>query len=151
VEQSRVFSWEEFSSLPHETSISDFHCVTSWSRFDNRWMGVPFARFAEEVGVLGEAAFVRFADHQGYDTSIPLEVTLEDGVLLATHLDREPLSPEHGGPLRVVVPKLYAWKACKWVVEIELIAEDRLGYWERRGYHNNADPWKEQRYWNPLP
>ncbi len=92
------------------------------------------------------AAFVRFADHQGYDTSIPMDVAMEEGVLLATHHDGEPLSPEHGGPLRAVVPKLYAWKACKWVVEVEFMAEDRLGFWEQRGYHNEADPWKEQRY-----
>ncbi|HHI81205.1 MAG TPA: sulfite oxidase-like oxidoreductase, partial [Planctomycetes bacterium] len=146
VDKALELGWEEFSRLPKKTTLSDFHCVTSWSRLDNEWMGVPLASLAEMVGVRTDAAFVRFADHQGYDTSIPIEVALEEDVLLATHHDGEPLSPEHGGPLRVVVPRLYAWKACKWVVEIEWMAEDRLGYWEQRGYHNEADPWKEQRF-----
>ncbi len=146
VEKARELSWKEFAMFPRETALSDFHCVTSWSRLDNQWMGVPFGVFAGELGVCEDAAFVRFADHQGYDTSIPMKVAMEKGVLLATHHDGEPLSPEHGGPLRLIVPQLYAWKSCKWVVEIEFMAEDRLGFWELRGYNNEADPWKEQRY-----
>ena len=141
-----ALTWAEFSELPRIRSVSDFHCVTTWSRLDNVWEGTAFQTIAELVQPTPEARFVRFADHQGYDTSLPLAVAMDDDVLLATHHDGEVLSAEHGGPLRCVVPKRYGWKACKWLVEIEFLVVDKLGYWEQRGYHNNAEPWAEERF-----
>jgi len=123
---------------------ADFHCVTGWSTLDNEWEGVRLETLAEHAGLRETARFVRFADPQGYETTVPLSLALAEGLLAQRHGGRE-LAREHGGPLRAVVPSLYAWKSCKWVVEVEFLARERLGFWELRGYHNGADPWKEER------
>lgn len=146
VEKPQTFTWEEFQAWPKTQVKSDFHCVTRWSKFDNEWAGTLFKIFVNMVKPTAEAKFVRFVDHQGYDTSTPLDICMQDDVVFATHHNGKVISPEHGGPMRVVIPKLYAWKSCKWVVEVEFLAQDRLGYWEVRGYSNNADPFKEERF-----
>jgi DMSO/TMAO reductase YedYZ molybdopterin-dependent catalytic subunit len=144
VERELELSWAEFLALPQAALTADFHCVTGWSRLDNRWEGVRLAELAARAGFRASARFVRFADPQGYDTTVPLEIALEDGLLAHRH-DGEPLAPEHGGPVRAVVPRLYGWKSCKWVTAVEFLPRERLGFWEVRGYHNGADPWKEER------
>jgi DMSO/TMAO reductase YedYZ molybdopterin-dependent catalytic subunit len=145
VENPVTATWAEFMAWPKATITTDFHCVTTWSNFDNQWTGTLFTEFAKIVRPKPEAKFVRMADHQGYDTSVPLNVAMDSDVILATHWNGEPLEPVHGGPLRMVIPKKYAWKSCKWLVEVEYLAKDKLGYWEVRGYSNSADPWKEER------
>ena len=138
--------WEEFRALPRTRQVSDFHCVTSWSRYDNRWEGVKARALAELAGLKPEAKFVFVLCDGGYTTNLPLDEFLEDDVLLAYRHDGKDLEPDHGWPLRLVVPKLYAWKSAKWVRAIEFCAADRRGFWEVRGYHNHGDPWTEERY-----
>jgi DMSO/TMAO reductase YedYZ molybdopterin-dependent catalytic subunit len=140
------WSWAEFQAQPQVRSTSDIHCVTAWSRYDNRWEGVSARHLLEQVRPLPEARHILFHAHDGYTTNLPLTAFEEEGVLLAAKWEGEPLAPEHGGPVRVVVPKLYFWKSAKWVKRLEFVAEDRKGFWEVRGYHNEADPWKEERY-----
>lgn len=132
--------------LPHITAKNDIHCVTSWSRYDNHWQGVAALTLAELVKPLPEAQHVLFTAHDGYTTNVRIDQFLDDDVLIAHHWEGEPLSEEHGGPVRVVIPKLYFWKSTKWVREITFVGEDKPGFWEQRGYHNNADPWSEERY-----
>ena len=146
VESPHEFTWDTFQSWPQTRVKTDFHCVTSWSMYDNVWQGVSFRDFAQIVRPKPTAKYVRLADHQGYDTSLPLDVCMEKDVLLVTHRNDKPLSPEHGAPMRLVVPSKYAWKSCKWLVEIEFMEKDKLGYWEVRGYHNGADPFKSERF-----
>jgi DMSO/TMAO reductase YedYZ molybdopterin-dependent catalytic subunit len=126
--------------------VSDFHCVTTWSKFDCRWGGVAFTTLHELVQPAPEARFVYFTGYDGYSTNVTLEQCLDDDVLVATRFDGEPVSREHGGPARVIIPKLYAWKGAKFVNAITFLAEDKLGFWEVRGYSNTADPWTEDRY-----
>ena len=144
VSSPHAFSWAEVRALPRVLRAADMHCVTGWSRLDNRWEGVALATLVEHCGVHSDARFVRFADGGHYDTTVPLRAALDGGLLADSH-DGQALTPEHGGPLRAVVPALYAWKSCKWVREVEFLREDRLGFWELRGYHNDADPWREER------
>jgi len=146
VEKPVTFTWDQFNAWSKTKIKTDFHCVTTWSNFDNEWEGVLFTDFAKIVKPKKEAKFVRLADHQGYDTSVPLSACMESDVMLATHWNGKPLEPLHGGPMRMLVPKLYGWKSCKWLIEIEFLREDKLGYWEVRGYSNSADPWKEERF-----
>lgn len=136
--------WAELLALPQTRLRADFHCVTGWSKLDNDWEGVRLEELARRALPAPSARFVRFADPQGYDTTVPLDVALAEGLLAHRH-DGAPLAPEHGGPLRAVVPSLYAWKSCKWVSEVEFLEREALGFWELRGYHNGADPWKEER------
>jgi DMSO/TMAO reductase YedYZ molybdopterin-dependent catalytic subunit len=146
VEQEVELSWEEFNELPRAMTIQDIHCVTRWSRFDARFEGVHWRELARLCGPLPSARFaIAHAEHD-FTANVPL-ASLEDAdALLATHADGEPLTPEHGWPLRLVVPGKYFWKSAKWLRGIELSAGDRPGFWERYGYHNDADPWEEQRY-----
>jgi len=144
VERRLELAWPEFLALPQTEVNTDFHCVTGWSKLDNRWQGVRLDELARRAGVLPTARFLRFADGRGYDTTVPLELALAEGLLVHSHAG-EPLAPEHGGPLRALVPRLYAWKSCKWVRELEFLPREQLGFWEVRGYHNGADPWTEQR------
>jgi DMSO/TMAO reductase YedYZ molybdopterin-dependent catalytic subunit len=144
VARPRVLTWDELLALPQTRARADFHCVTGWSTLDNDWEGVRLSTLAERAGMRDTARFVRLADPQGFDTTVPLATALAEGLLAHRH-DGADLAPEHGGPLRAVVPSLYAWKSCKWVVEVEFLARERLGFWELRGYHNGADPWREQR------
>ena len=140
------WSWAEFQAQPQVEAVSDIHCVTAWSRYDNRWEGVPARHLLALVQPLPQARHIVFHAHDGYTANLPLKAFDEDGVLLAAKWEGAPLAPEHGGPVRVVVPKLYFWKSAKWVKRLEFVAEDRKGFWEVRGYHNEADPWKEERY-----
>jgi DMSO/TMAO reductase YedYZ molybdopterin-dependent catalytic subunit len=140
-------NWDDFRALPRRKVFADFHCVTQWSRLGNLWEGVFVRDLLEQAGVLPEA---RFAIVHGYDsgwtTNLPLADLLQDDVLLADTHDGEPLSADHGGPVRLMVPRLYAWKSAKWARAIELVAEDRPGYWEQGGYHMRGDPWLEERH-----
>ncbi len=149
VKEEKRLTWEEFNRLPKVRIVADIHCVTRWSKLDTVWEGVRFRDFLAHAGVepLPEARYVMIHAEYGYTTNLPLEVLMDDDVLLATHYDGKPLTPEHGYPLRLVVPKRYFWKSAKWVRGIEFMAEDRPGFWEQAGYHNEGDPWKEQRYW----
>lgn len=141
-----TLDWAALQALPQVDDVSDFHCVTTWSRFDCRWTGVAFTELYARVQPTETARYVYFTGYDGYTTNVPLEQCLDDDVLIATHFDGEPLSREHGGPARVIIPKLYAWKGAKFVREIDFLAEDKLGFWEVRGYSNSADPFKEERY-----
>jgi len=146
VEEPLTLSYDQFLELPATRIVADIHCVTSWSKLDTIWEGVLFRELMDSVNVGPEARFVTVHCEQGFTTNVPLEVLMDDDVLLAYRYDDQPLTPEHGYPLRLVVPKKYFWKSAKWVRGLELMAQDRLGFWEVRGYHNNADPWKEERY-----
>lgn len=142
-----ALSWEELHQLPRTTVTADMHCVTTWSRLDNRWEGIAFKDVAALVQPRPSAKFVIAHCAAGYTTSLPVEALLDDDVLLADRHDGVDLPPDHGGPLRLVVPKRYAWKSAKWLEGLEWVERDRLGFWERNGYNNNADPWQEERYW----
>lgn len=139
-------SFEEFSRLPKTISVSDFHCVTGWSRLDNEWEGVLFNGICDLVRPLKEANYVTVACQDQYTTSLPLQELLNPDVLLAYKFENSPLPIEHGGPLRLIVPKKYAYKSAKWVRKLRFTKDQELGYWETRGYSNSADPWKEERY-----
>jgi len=146
VGQPVVLGWAQFNALPQVEDVSDFHCVTSWSKYDCRWGGVAFTTLYELARPKPDARFVYFTSYDGYSTNVPLERCLEDDVLVATRFEGQPLAREHGGPARVIIPKLYAWKGAKFVRGVTFLAEDKLGFWEVRGYSNAADPWKEERY-----
>ena len=138
--------YSEFLSLTRTTSVSDFHCVTGWSRLDNRWEGVAFKTLCDIVKPLDRAKYVTVICDGSYTTSLPLTDLLDDDVLLAYKLDDRELPSEHGGPLRLVVPKKYAYKSAKWVRKLRFTEEKELGFWETRGYSDSANPWKEERY-----
>ena len=146
IEQPETFSWKEFHVLPQVEDVSDFHCVTTWSKYDCRWGGVAFTTLYERVRPKPEAHFVYFTSYDGYSTNVSLEKCLDDDVLIATSFNGAPVPREHGGPARIIIPKLYAWKGAKFVKTISFLAQDKLGFWEVRGYSNSADPWKEERY-----
>ena len=147
VEQPLRLTWEEFNALPRVTLASDIHCVTTWSRYENTWQGVSTREVLRRAGAKPGARFVMVYAENDYTANLPLEAFEAEDALFATHHNGAPLDPEHGYPLRLVVPRLYFWKSAKWVRGIELIAEDRPGFWEQRGYNNHGDPWKEERYW----
>jgi DMSO/TMAO reductase YedYZ molybdopterin-dependent catalytic subunit len=141
------FSFREFRALPTTTIKTDIHCVTRWSKLDTVWEGVSFREFLRHIPPLKPSArFVIAHSEQGYTANLPLDVLLDDDVLLAYKYDGQELTPEHGYPLRLLVPKKYFWKSAKWLRGIEFLDHDRLGFWERYGYNNNADPWREERY-----
>jgi DMSO/TMAO reductase YedYZ molybdopterin-dependent catalytic subunit len=146
VDNPVTLDWQSFVGLPQSEATSDIHCVTSWSRYDNRWRGLLVGDFLAQVRPKPDARFVLIQSYDTYTTNLPLEEFAVPDALLATHWEGEPLSVEHGGPLRVVVPQLYFWKSAKWVKRITFAAEDKPGFWEVRGYHNHGDPWEEQRY-----
>lgn len=146
VENPLRLTWEQFIALPKTRVTADFHCVTRWSRFDNHWEGVPFRALCGLTKPKTEASHVMVHAGEGYTTNVPLKDLLEDNALFATTHDGEPLAPEHGGPLRLVVPKLYGWKSAKWVRGLEFLAHGRPGFWERNGYHRDGDAFREQRF-----
>lgn len=146
VNEEKVWTWDEFQQLPTTKLTCDIHCVTRWSKLDTVWEGVRFRDFVELVGVKPEAKFVIAHCEYGFTANTPLEVMLDDDVLLAYKYDGKFLDPEHGFPLRTLVPKRYFWKSAKWLRGVEFVDKDRPGFWEQAGYHNDADPWKEQRY-----
>jgi DMSO/TMAO reductase YedYZ molybdopterin-dependent catalytic subunit len=141
-------SWEEFLLLPRVKVFSDFHCVTRWSRLGNVWEGVSTRTLVELAGGVKDTG--RFVLAHGYDhgwtTNLPLSDFLAEDALVAIAHDGEPISEQHGGPARLVVPQLYAWKSAKWVAGIEFLERDRAGFWERNGYHMRGDPWREERF-----
>jgi DMSO/TMAO reductase YedYZ molybdopterin-dependent catalytic subunit len=146
VREEISLTWEEFGTLPRVERVSDVHCVTRWSRFDNRWGGVSSRELVRLAEPEPAARFVMVHGYGDYTTNLPIAVLLEEDVLFATHHDGKPLEAEHGGPMRLVVPGLYFWKSAKWANGLEFMAEDRLGLWERNGYHRRGDPWKEERH-----
>jgi DMSO/TMAO reductase YedYZ molybdopterin-dependent catalytic subunit len=140
----RGWSWNEFLALPAEDITVDIHCVTKWSKFGTRWRGVSLDTLLANVETDADYAFVR--SYGGYTTNLPLEDLLDGKAWVAYRYDGEDLRPEHGGPARLLVPHLYFWKSAKWVNAIDLVPEDRPGFWETAGYHDYGDPWREQRY-----
>jgi DMSO/TMAO reductase YedYZ molybdopterin-dependent catalytic subunit len=153
VENPLTLAWDEFLALPQVEDVSDFHCVTTWSRFDNHWRGVRFRTIAELAVPTAEARFVVCTGYDvapgsdiPYTTNLALSRATEDDVLLVHTWEGRPLPREHGGPCRMITPKLYAWKGTKWIRTIEFVAADRKGFWEVRGYSNSAEPWFGDRY-----
>jgi DMSO/TMAO reductase YedYZ molybdopterin-dependent catalytic subunit len=146
VEQPFTLRWAELRALPTTEVTLDVHCVTRWSKLDTTWEGVPFSHFVEAARPGPEARFVIFHSEAGFTSNVPLEVATDAQCLLAWNFDGQPLSAEHGYPLRAIVPGKYFWKSAKWLRGIEFSAEDQLGFWERNGYNNHADPWLEERY-----
>jgi len=148
VERPVEFSWHEFLDLPRTRVFSDFHCVTRWSRLGNLWEGVSTAELiARAGGAKDEAKFVLAHGYdRGFTTNLPLADFLAEDALVAFTHDGEPISLEHGGPARLIVPRLYAWKSAKWLSGIQLLPADRAGFWESNGYHMRGDPWEEERY-----
>jgi DMSO/TMAO reductase YedYZ molybdopterin-dependent catalytic subunit len=146
VEKPLRWTWDEFTRLPTQTQTVDIHCVTRWSKFDTVWEGVPFKEFVKLCGLKPTAKYVIAHCENDYTTNLPLEVMLDDDVMLAYKYDGKPLDPEHGFPLRTLVPKRYFWKSAKWLRALEFSAVDKPGFWEQGGYHNDGDPFKEQRF-----
>lgn len=146
VENPKVFSWKDFLALPQSEQVADMHCVTTWSVLDSSFKGVKFADLCAAVKVKPEAKFVYFTSYDGYSTNLDLEGCLDDDVMVIYSWNGEPLDADHGGPVRMLIPKRYLWKSAKWVKEIIFLEKDKLGYWEVRGYHNHADPWTEERF-----
>jgi DMSO/TMAO reductase YedYZ molybdopterin-dependent catalytic subunit len=146
VEAPFTLTYAELRALGPVEVIADMHCVTGWSTLDNRWLGVPFRVLAERARPKPEARWVIAHCEQGYTTDLSLEAMMDEDVLVAWGHDGQDLAPEHGFPLRLVVPKRYGWKSAKWLRGLELTDRNRRGYWEERGYHVHADPWREERY-----
>lgn len=146
VEQEVSLSYQDILEMTQSKTVCDIHCVTRWSRFDNEWEGVRFRELLKLVNVKPEAKHVMIYADYDYDTNLPLADLLRDDILLAHSHGGEPLTAKHGWPLRLVVPHLYFWKSAKWIRGIEFMKEDRPGFWERNGFHNYADPFKEQRF-----
>lgn len=144
-------TWEAFAAEPRAATLCDIHCVTRWSRHDNRFDGVAVAPLLERAGPLPEARAVMIHAAEGYTTNLLLDDLLRPGNLLATHHDGAPLTPEHGGPIRLVVPHLYFWKSAKWVTGFEVLDADWPGFWEENGYHMRGEPWAEERFGRPDP
>lgn len=139
------WTWDEFMALPIEDVRTDIHCVTRWSKLGTSWRGVSIDTLFQEVET--DASFAMAHSYGGYTTNIPLEALMDDDVLVAHEYDGKPLEPDHGAPLRLLVPKRYFWKSAKFLRQLEVMPEDRQGFWELNGYHNDADPWTEQRHW----
>ncbi len=141
-----MFSLSDLEAIPPFEVTADIHCVTAWSRLDNRWRGVSTRDLIAEVRPHDEARFAIVKSHDGYTTNLAVDWLYEPDTLIATHWEGRPLTHEHGGPVRLVVPALYFWKSAKWIRSIRFVARDVKGFWEARGYHDVGDPWKEQRY-----
>lgn len=146
VENRLALDWDGFMALPQNEMVVDIHCVTQWSRYDNRFAGVMVADLLALARPKPEARFVSMTCYDGYTTNLALADFAEDGVMFAHSWEGQPLTRQHGAPVRLVLPKLYFWKSPKWITRVELLAEDRPGFWEVRGYHNRGDPWQEERY-----
>lgn len=146
VEQGGSWTFDQLLALPQTKVVCDIHCVTRWSKLDTEWEGVRFSELLSHLGVSPEARYVMVHADQDYETNLPIEDLLRDNVILAHRYDGAPLSDKHGGPLRLVVPHLYFWKSAKWITGLEFMKEDRPGFWERNGFHNYADPFREQRF-----
>ncbi len=147
VQNEFKLNWEEFQKLEQTTVQADMHCVTTWSKLDQKWEGIPFAKIIELAKPKSDTKFVIAHSEYGFTANTPLEYCMRDDCLIALRANGEPLTAEHGSPARLVVPRLYAWKSAKWLRGIEFRDTDSPGFWEANGYHNTGDPWKEQRYW----
>ena len=141
-----VLRWEELMALEQVEVTCDIHCVTRWSKFDTRWRGVRVRTLLERAAPRPGATHVMVHSHGGYTTNVPLAALLDDDVLVAHGFDDGPLEPDHGGPARLLLPSRYFWKSAKFISALELMAGDRPGFWEDNGYHNDGDPWREQRH-----
>ncbi len=146
VDNEIEWTWDQFRDLPKVVMQADFHCVTGWTKLDNAWEGVSFREISARAGVQPAAQHCLIYAPYGYTANVPLDVLMDDDVLFAWSHDGAPLEPEHGYPLRLIVPKRYAWKSVKWANGVQFAQNDTRGYWEERGYHNNAEPFAEERY-----
>jgi len=147
VKHPMQWNWSEFQALPRVKVLADFHCVTRWSQLDNLWEGVSTREIASRLEILPAARFVLVRAYDGdWTTNMPLEAFLAEDALLADTRNGAPLTIEHGAPLRLIIPRLYAWKSAKWIRAVEFLAEDEAGFWEQAGYHMIGDPWKEERF-----
>ncbi|WP_020662028.1 sulfite oxidase-like oxidoreductase [Amycolatopsis benzoatilytica] len=142
--ERRSWSWRELMDLPSEKITTDLHCVTQWSKLDTRWRGVPVDALIGDLET--RADYLMAHSYGGYTTNLPLADLLDGQAWIAYEYDGKPLTPEHGGPARLLVPHLYLWKSAKWVRELRLATKDEPGFWEKVGYHDYGDPWREQRY-----
>ena len=140
-------SWDELMALPQRDVTLDIHCVTRWSKLDTTWTGVPVKEVLARAGLAPGATHLMAYSDGGYTTNVPLEAVLDDDALLAHTYEGRPLEHDHGAPLRLIVPKRYFWKSAKFLRKLEVMDADRMGFWELNGYHNDADPWQEQRHW----
>lgn len=146
VETPLDLSWAAFQKLEQSTIVSDIHCVTTWSRYDNKWKGVSTRDLLDLAMPKAEAGYVMLTSYDGYTTNLPLSDFAAEDAILATSWEGQPLTRDHGGPMRLVVPHLYFWKSAKWLRRIDLLSADKAGFWEKNGYHMYGDPWREQRY-----
>lgn len=146
VENPLALDWKAFMALPQSEDVSDFHCVTSWSRMDNHWGGVRFRDAIALARPKPTATHAYMKSYDGYTVNLPLAECLDDDVLLVHTWEGLPLAKEHGGPVRMITPRKWAWKGAKWIKEIHLLPRDMLGFWELRGYSNTAEPWEDDRY-----
>ena len=147
VESPLTLSWEELHALPQSEVTVDIHCVTRWSKLETTWRGVRVRDLLESAGVKPTGTHLMAHCDGGYTTNLPVEAALADEVLMAHTYDGRPLEPDHGAPLRLLVPRRYFWKSAKFLRRLEVMSGDRMGFWELNGYHNDADPWQEQRHW----
>lgn len=146
IKNSVRWDWETLTNQPQVTYTNDIHCVTTWSRYENTWVGVPMRALLAAAEPLKDSKYLMVKGFDGYSTNIPLADVDRDDVFLAHTWQNKPLSREHGGPVRLVIPHLYFWKSAKWIRHITFMDQDQPGYWEARGYHMRGDPWKEERY-----
>ena len=151
VEHPYELTWDELMRLPSQETVCDIHCVTRWSRYDNVFGGIPVQSIVQQAKVKPEARFVLVHAEQGYTTNVPLSDLDRPGNLLALTHNGSDLDPEHGGPVRLLIPHLYLWKSAKWVRGFEFLEEDYPGFWEQNGYHKRGEPWAEERYGRPDP
>ena len=147
VEEPLSLTWDELMDMPQREVVTDIHCVTRWSKLDTTWRGVAVRDLLDRARVKPSGTHVMAYSDGGYTTNVPLAALLDDDVLVAHTYGGEPLEPDHGAPLRLLVPKRYFWKSAKFLRRLEVMSEDRMGFWELNGYHNDADPWAEQRHW----
>lgn len=145
-EPLKAWSWDEFISLPRTQWQGDIHCVTTWSKFDTRWEGVTIDDLLADAGIAAPTPWILALSLDDYDTNVPVADLLNGRAMVATHFEGQPLTPEHGGPARLLVPHLYFWKSAKWINGLTFTARDEAGFWELRGYHMYGDPWRQQRY-----
>ncbi|OQA46398.1 MAG: Sulfoxide reductase catalytic subunit YedY precursor [Chloroflexi bacterium ADurb.Bin325] len=145
VEEPLRLTWQQLMQLPRATQTVDIHCVTRWSKLDTTWTGIPWRELMKIIKVKPEATHVMAHCEHGFTANLSLEVLDDDDTMLAFEYDGQPLEPDHGYPLRLLVPKRYFWKSAKWLRGVEFMAEDRPGFWERNGYHMEGDPWREER------
>lgn len=146
VEEPLRLDWEAFNKLPQTTVTADIHCVTRWSKFDTTWTGVAGKDILDLIKVRPEATHVMVHAYGGYTTNLPIEALRDDDVVFATLYEGQPIPREHGWPMRLVVPKRYFWKSAKWCRGLEFMSQNKRGFWEMYGYHNDGDPWREERF-----